>query len=143
MYQQGGCLLTKALESVNWKSCLPDQPGGNGIPKGPAAILIHLASTNVQFTSEAKEAVSYDEEVFDEIRKAMLEVGRGLKNHLKKSSQRKKAKEKFELVNIILRNFGKSSELLDREEPDLSPVTTQIMNAVSLKRSFIGTKRRG
>ena len=94
MYRQGGCLLTKALESVNWKSYGLDQPGGNGIPKGPAAILIHLASTNVQFTSEAKEAVSYDEEVFDEIRKAMLEVGRGLKNHLKKSSQRKKAKGK-------------------------------------------------
>ena len=67
MYQQGGCLLTKALEAVNWKSYGLEQPGGSGIPKGPAAVLIHLASTNVQFTSEAKEAVSYNEEVFDEI----------------------------------------------------------------------------
>ena len=142
MYQQGGCLLTKALESVNWKSYGLDQPGGNGIPKGPAAILIHLASTNVQFTSEAKEAVSYDEEVFDEIRKAMLEVGRGLKNHLKKSSQRKKAKEKFELVNIILPEISKkSSELLDREEPDLSPVITQIMNAVFLEEELYWDKK--
>ena len=64
--------------------------------------MIHLASTNVQFTSEAKEAVSDNEEVFEEIRKAMLEVGRGLKNHLKKSKQRKKAQEKFDLINIIL-----------------------------------------
>ena len=142
MYQQGGCLLTKALESVNWKSYGLEQPGGNGIPKGPAAILIHLASTNVQFTSEAKEAVSYDEEVFDEIRKAMLEVGRGLKNHLKKSSQRKKAKEKFELVNIILPEISKkSSELLDREEPDLSPVITQIMNAVFLEEELYWDKK--
>ena len=54
------------------------------------------------------EAVSYNEEVFDEVRKAMLEVGRGLKNHLKKSSERKKAKEKFELVNIILPRLPKS-----------------------------------
>ena len=76
MYQQGGCLLTKALEAVNWKSYGLEQPGGSGIPKGPAAVLVHLASTNVQFTSEAKEAVSYNEEVFDEVRKAMLEVGR-------------------------------------------------------------------
>tara|TARA_Y100000588_G_scaffold6591_1_gene7889 strand:- start:168 stop:2264 length:2097 start_codon:yes stop_codon:yes gene_type:complete len=137
MYQQGGCLLTKALESVNWKSYGLDQPGGIGIPKGPAAVLIHLASTNVQFTSEAKEAVSYNEDVFDEIRKAMLEVGRGLKNHLKKSSQRKKAKEKFELVNIILPEISrKSSELLDRDEPDLAPVITQIMNAVFLEEEL-------
>ncbi|MBP51129.1 MAG: DNA topoisomerase VI subunit B [Euryarchaeota archaeon] len=143
MYQQGGCLLTKALESVDWKRYGLDQPGGSGIPKGPAAVLIHLASTNVQFTSEAKEAVSFDEVVFDEIRKAMLEVGRGLKNHLKKSSQRKKAKEKFELVNIILPEISrKSSELLDREEPDLAPVITQIMNAVFLEEELVWDKER-
>ena len=141
MYQQGGCLLTKALEAVNWKSYGLDQPGGSGIPKGPAAVLVHLASTNVQFTSEAKEAVSYNEEVFDEVRKAMLEVGRGLKNHLKKSSERKKAKEKFELVNIILPEISKkSSELLGREEPDLAPVITQIMNAVFLEEELSWNK---
>ncbi|MEC7744314.1 MAG: DNA topoisomerase VI subunit B [Candidatus Thermoplasmatota archaeon] len=141
MYQQGGCLLTKALEAVDWKRYGLEQPGGSGIPKGPAAVLIHLASTNVQFTSEAKEAVSFDEEVFDEIRKAMLEVGRGLRNHLKKSSQRKKAKEKFELVNIILPEISKkSSELLDREEPDLAPVITQIMNAVFLEEELVWNK---
>jgi len=131
MYQQGGCLLTKALESVDWKRYGLDHPGGKGIPKGPAAVLIHLASTNVQFTSEAKEAVSDNEEVFEEIRLAMLEVGRGLKNHLKKSSQRKKAQEKFELINIILPEIAKkSSQLLSREEPDLSPIITRIMDAV-------------
>ena len=141
MYQQGGCLLTKALEAVNWKSYGLEQPGGSGIPKGPAAVLVHLASTNVQFTSEAKEAVSYNEEVFDEVRKAMLEVGRGLKNHLKKSSERKKAKEKFELVNIILPEISKkSSELLGREEPDLAPVITQIMNAVFLEEELSWNK---
>ena len=134
MYQQGGCLLTKALESVDWKRYGLDHPGGKGLPKGPAAVLIHLASTNVQFTSEAKEAVSDNEEVFEEIRKAMLEVGRGLKNHLKKSKQRKKAQEKFDLINIILPEISrKSSEMLDREEPDLSPVITRIMNAVFLE----------
>jgi len=131
MYQQGGCLLTKALESVDWKRYGLDHPGGRGVPKGPAALLIHLASTNVQFTSEAKEAVADNEEVHEEIRKALLEVGRGLKNHLKKSSQRKKAKEKFELVNIILPEIAKkSSEILSRPEPNLAPVITQIMNAV-------------
>ena len=121
MYQQGGCLLTKAVESVDWKRYGLDQPGGRGIPKGPAAVLIHLASTNVQFTSEAKEAVAGNEEVLGEIRRALMEVGKGLKNHLKKSSQRKKAREKFELINVILPEISqKTSQLLGREEPDLS-----------------------
>ena len=131
MYQQGGCLLTKAVESVDWKRYGLDQPGGRGLPKGPAAVLIHLASTNVQFTSEAKEAVAVNEEVLGEIRRALMEVGKGLKNHLKKSSQRKKAQEKFELINVILPEISqKTSQILGREEPNLAPIITQIMNAV-------------
>ena len=141
MYQQGGCLLTKALESVDWKQYGLDHPGGRGLPKGPAAVLIHLASTNVQFTSEAKEAVADNEEVKEEVRKAMLEVGRGLRNHLKKRTQRKKAQEKFDLINIILPEISrKSSEMLDREEPDLGPVITRIMDAVFLEDSLTWDK---
>ena len=134
MYQQGGCLLTKALESVDWKRYGLDHPGARGIPKGPAAVLIHLASTNVQFTSEAKEALADNVDVHDEIRLAMLEVGRGLRNHLKKSAQKKKAQEKFELVNIILPEIhDKAIAILDAEPLPLEPVITKIMNAVFLE----------
>ncbi len=119
------------MESVDWKRYGLDQPCGRGIPKGPAAVLIHLASTNVQFTSEAKEAVAVNEEVLGEIRRALMDVGKGLRSHLKKSSQRKKAQEKFELINVILPEISqKASQLLDREEPDLSPIITRIMDAV-------------
>ena len=143
MYQQGGCALTKAIESIDWKRYGLDHPGGKGLPKGAAAVLIHLASTNVQFTSEAKEAVADNEEVFDEIRKGLLEVGRGLKNHLKKKDQRKKAKEKFELVNVILPEIAKkTSKILGREEPDLAPVITQIMNAVFCEEELGWDKER-
>ena len=143
MYQQGGCALTKAIESINWKQYGLDHPGGKGLPKGAAAVLIHLASTNVQFTSEAKEAVSDNEEVTAEIRKGLLEVGRGLKNHLKKNTQRKKAREKFELVNVILPEIAKkTSKILGREEPDLAPVITQIMNAVFCEEELGWDKER-
>ncbi|MDE0707590.1 MAG: DNA topoisomerase VI subunit B [Candidatus Poseidoniales archaeon] len=137
MYQQGGCLLTKALESVNWKTYGLDHPGGRGIPKGPAAILIHLASTNVQFTSEAKEALADNTDVFEEIRLAMLEVGRGLRNHLKKKKAKEKAQEKFELVNIILPEIhDKVIAILGAEPVPLDPVITKIMNAVFLEEKI-------
>ena len=136
MYQQGGCLLTKSIESVDWKKYGLDHPGGRGIPKGPAAILVHLASTNVQFTSEAKEALSDNEEVLNEFRLALQEVGRGLRNHKRKSKQREKAKEKFELVNVILPEISeKASAILGREKPNLAPVITNIMNAVFVEEN--------
>ncbi|MGB0471457.1 MAG: DNA topoisomerase VI subunit B [Candidatus Thalassarchaeaceae archaeon] len=138
MYQQGGCLLTKAIESIDWRRYGLEQTGGKGVPKGPAAILVHLASTNVQFTSEAKEAVSDNEEVFDELRRALFEVGRGLQSHRKRVGQREKSREKFDLINKILPEIAsKSSSMLGRETPDLSPIITKIMNAVFCEEEVV------
>ena len=131
MYQQGGCLLTKAIESVDWRQYGLDQAGGRGVPKGPAAILVHLASTNVQFTSEAKEALSDNETVMEEARKAMLEMGRGLRKHLEKQKKMGKTKEKFELINDIIPAIAeKSAALLELPVPDLAASITKIMSAV-------------
>ena len=131
MYQQGGCLLTKAIESVDWRQYGLEQAGGKGVPKGPAAILVHLASTNVQFTSEAKEALSDNEFVFEETRRAMLEMGRGLRKHLEKKKKMAKTREKFELINDILPAIAeKSASILDRPVPDLAGSITKIMSAV-------------
>jgi DNA topoisomerase-6 subunit B len=131
MYQQGGCLLTKAIESVDWRQYGLDQPGAKGVPKGPAAILVHLASTNVQFTSEAKEALADNGEVIEEARKAMLEMGRGLRKHLEKKKKMAKTKEKFELINDILPAIAeKSAHILGRPVPDLAGSITKIMSAV-------------
>ena len=144
MCQQGGCLLTKGIESIDWRRYGLEQTGGKGVPKGPAAILVHLASTNVQFTSEAKEAVSENEEVLEELRRALFEVGRGLQGHRKRIGQREKSREKFDLINKILPEIAiKSSSMLGRPEPDLSPIITKIMNAVFCEEDVIwDTKKK-
>lgn len=141
MYQQGGCLLTKAIESVDWRQYGLDQPGGKGVPKGPAAILVHLASTNVQFTSEAKEALAENGEVIEEVRKAMLEMGRGLRKHLEKKKKMAKTKEKFELINDILPAIAKkSAEILERPVPNLAGSITKIMSAVISESETVWNK---
>jgi len=141
MYQQGGCLLTKAVESVDWRQYGLEQPGGRGVPKGPAAVLVHLASTNVQFTSEAKEALSDNEIVFEETRKAMLEMGRGLRKHLEKKKKMAKTREKFELINDILPAIAaKSASILDRPVPALAGSITKIMSAVICEEETVWNK---
>ena len=141
MYQQGGCLLTKAIESVDWRQYGLEQAGGKGVPKGPAAILVHLASTNVQFTSEAKEALSDNEFVFEETRRAMLEMGRGLRKHLEKKKKMAKTREKFELINDILPAIAeKSASILESPVPDLAGSITKIMSAVICNESTTWNK---
>ena len=142
MYQQGGCLLTKAIEAVDWRQYGLDQSGGRGVPKGPAAILVHLASTNVQFTSEAKEALADNEEVMDETRKAMLEIGRGLRKHLEKKKKMAKTREKFELVNDIIPAIAeKSASILGKPVPDLAGSITKIMGAVIAESATAWNKK--
>ena len=141
MYQQGGCLLTKAIESVDWRQYGLDQAGGRGVPKGPAAILVHLASTNVQFTSEAKEALADNNEVLDETRKALLEMGRGLRKHLEKKKKMAKTQEKFELVNDIIPAIAeKSAQILGRPVPELAGSITKIMSAVIAESETVWNK---
>ena len=141
MYQQGGCLLTKAIESVDWRQYGLDQAGGRGVPKGPAAILVHLASTNVQFTSEAKEALADNSEVLDETRKALLEMGRGLRKHLEKKKKMAKTQEKFELVNDIIPAIAeKSAQILGRPVPELAGSITKIMSAVIVESETVWNK---
>ena len=126
--------MTKAIESVDWRQYGLDQAGGRGVPKGPAAILVHLASTNVQFTSEAKEALSDNENVMEEARKAMLEMGRGLRKHLEKQKKMGKTKEKFELINDIIPAIAeKSASLLNLPVPDKEP--TAVFQRVKHKRN--------
>jgi DNA topoisomerase-6 subunit B len=133
MFQQGGCVITKAVEDMKWRQYGFEQAGGSGIPRGPAIILVHVASTNVPFTSEAKEAITDIPEMKNEIQNALRELARRLKTHIRKKAKLKKVKEKYELIQKVLPEIAnKVSGVLDKPVPDITPVVTQIMNIVYL-----------
>ena len=56
LYQQSSCAITKAVIQTNWRSYGLHQPKG-ALPVAPMAILVHVASVWVPYTSESKEAV--------------------------------------------------------------------------------------
>ncbi len=61
-----------------------------GIPVGPAILLIHVASINVPFTSESKDAIADIPVIKDEVDLAIKDVARKLKQYLSKQSNLKK-----------------------------------------------------
>ncbi|TKX83136.1 DNA topoisomerase VI subunit B, partial [Halorubrum sp. SS5] len=67
VYQRGACATTDVIKGIGWRNYGLDQPGGSGMPNGPAVISIHVASTNVPFTSESKDALANVPEIEDEI----------------------------------------------------------------------------
>jgi DNA topoisomerase-6 subunit B len=129
LYQQGGCAITHAIEETNWRPYGLEQKGGKGIPSGPAMILVHVASTNVPFTSESKEAVADVTEILDEITRALQALGRRVKSHINKRQKLHKVSEKYSIVREILPDIAKkSSAIVGKPQPSLDGVITKIMN---------------
>lgn len=131
LYQQGACIITKAIESVDWRRYGLEQRGGKGIPYGPAIILVHVASTKVPFTSEAKEAIADMEEIRAEIELALRTCGRKLKTHLNKKETKSRTRVKFDIVRELLPQIAEKSALIvGKNVPDLGKTITKIMNVV-------------
>jgi DNA topoisomerase-6 subunit B len=128
VYQQGACAITHAVESVAWKNYSLGQPTGSGVPVGPAVLLVHIASTNIPFTSESKDAVADMPEILTEIDLGLKEVSRKLRRYLSRQSVLSDRREKEEIIRKILPRIAKKlSDVLEKPEPDIGPVVAKIM----------------
>jgi DNA topoisomerase-6 subunit B len=135
LYQQGGCAITNAVTQVNWKSYNLSQ---QGLPTGPVMILVHVASTNVPFTSESKDAVAAIDEIEKEIVLVMQDLGRELKNFLSRRDKNKQEEERARAVCSLLPDIAaKVSEIVEKPVPDVSPLEAQIMRKVVAKKQTI------
>ena len=81
-YQPKACAISESVYDTNWRSYEIAQPKGS-LPIGPLAIVVHLASVWVPFTSEAKEAVAHYDDLLREMRLAVQECGRKLGSYLR------------------------------------------------------------
>jgi len=128
LYQQGACAVTHAIERINWKYYGLTQPGG--FPSGPCAILVHVASTNVPFTSESKNAIA------DEVENAVRNAASRLRKYLGKQESLSKRKEKENLIKKVLPRLAtKVSEILGMGVPNIDPVVARIMGNLLVNRS--------
>jgi len=131
LYQEGACVITEAIKNMDWRRYGLEQKGGKGIPYGPAIILVHVASVNVPFTSESKEAIAHVEEIEKEIKLSLQQCARKMKAHLSKKEKRAKAENKFLLISKILPEIAKKvAATLGKPIPPIDDVITQIMNIV-------------
>ena len=136
VYQRGACATTDVVKSIGWRNYGLDQPGGSGLPNGPAVIMIHVASTNVPFTSESKDAVANVPAIEDEIELAIREAARELKSYLNKRRSMQQRRKKQNVLGKILPEMAtKVAEVTGREEPDIDDAVARIMNNVLVERS--------
>lgn len=135
LYQQGNCAITKAITNVNWSQYGISQPIKDQLPVGPVVILVHIASTKVPFTNEAKEAVAQVPEIMNALDQALKSIGRQIKAMKSKEERKNKVEEKFSLIEKILPAIAqKSSKILELEVPDIKPVISKVMGVVAFRQ---------
>ncbi|MBN1785817.1 MAG: DNA topoisomerase VI subunit B [Candidatus Methanofastidiosa archaeon] len=124
IFDQGGCAMTDAVKSIDWK-----RYGIRDIEKAPLTVFINLVSTHVPYTSAGKQAVAYEEEIFNEIRNAIMDAGRALSKFL---SGKRRLYEKKSKMNTLLRyvpETAQSISLLTTAEKDgISEALERIIN---------------
>jgi len=105
LYKPGEDAITHALKEINWKHYGFEVEGE--LPKDPMAILVHVASVWLPFTSESKEAIA----PYDEI---VREIELGIKNALRELSIYIKKKKALETIGDKYKNlYGYGLEVID------------------------------
>ena len=136
LFQKAACGMTEAVVKTDWRNYLLSQPKGS-LPVGPMALLVHIASVWVPFTSEAKEAVAHYPEITREIQLAAQECGRKLATHIRKKqhadyqAQRRGIFELYieEVAAAIGKITGRSKDGIKR---DFVRVAEQVTEAEGL-----------
>ena len=137
IYQQGACVITQSVAGVNWKAY---GIGQQGLPMGPVLILVHVASTNVPFTSESKDAIASIPEIEKEIVLALQDLGRDLKAFLARRDRSRLQEDRARAILAIIPDIAlKVSEIVEKPVPDLTVIEGQIMHkVVARKRTQAG-----
>ena len=120
LYQQSSCAITKAVIQTNWRSYGLHQPKG-ALPIAPMAILVHVTSVWVPYTSESKEAVEPYPEILKEIKLGLQECARKLAHYLRHETQLHQEYDRRAYIEKYLPHIGVALQdilALSNEERD-------------------------
>jgi len=105
LYQQSACAVTQTVIDIDWRGYGLAQ-GRGALPSGPAAVLVHIASAWVPFTSESKEAIADYPEINKEIRLALQECGRKLSLHVRRKKREAEVERKKSYIQKYIPHIG-------------------------------------
>lgn len=117
IYRAGECAITHGIKEINWKRYGLEVEGD--IPKEPLAIMVHVASVWLPFTSESKEAIAPYEEIVKEVELAVKDGLRELSTYLNKMRSLKSIGDKYKTIyGYGLEVASALSKILDLNEEE-------------------------
>mgnify|MGYP001770843572 CR=1 FL=1 len=77
LFDAGSCVITSAARSIDWKRYRVDD-----LERTPLVLLVNVVSVHVPYTSTGKQSIASEDEIYEEIRLAIMEVARRLAKYL-------------------------------------------------------------
>ncbi len=131
VYREGGCAITKAVESINWKTYNIDSD--DRIPQN-CIVVVHIASTNVPFTRESKDAIADIPKIKKEVERAIREILRNLKKYINRKSRARKREQKQKNIEKTLPQIAEKIGDIVGETPSINRSLSKVLNNVYVKK---------
>ena len=136
LYQGSACAITKAVQQTNWRGYGLTQPRG-GLPIGAMAVMVHIASVWVPFTSESKEAIASYEEILKEIKLGLQDCGRKLGTYIRKGKRLKREYEKRSYIEKYIPHIGIAlQEILELDDGARDETVETLEDVLHKSRKF-------
>jgi DNA topoisomerase-6 subunit B len=81
-FDKGACAITRAVETVNWRSYGLNQPK-DSVPTGPFVFAISVTSPFIKFKNASKETIDGGDDLIEEIRRTLMQAGQKLSRHIR------------------------------------------------------------
>jgi DNA topoisomerase-6 subunit B len=136
LYQQSACAVTRAAATTAWRNYGITQSQGQ-LPVGPLAIVVHVASVWVPFTSESKEAIAHYPEILKEMRLALQECGRKLGIYVRHRRREADAERKRQYITKYIPHIGIAlKEILHLTDKEEKQVVDKLVDMLEKSRTM-------
>lgn len=93
-FDKSACAITKAIESVNWKSYGLNQPK-DSVPLGPYVFAVSVVSPFIKFKNASKETIDASDELVEELRRCMMQAGQKLSRYIRREAHAEELERKI------------------------------------------------
>ncbi|MDI3474545.1 MAG: topoisomerase subunit [Thermococcaceae archaeon] len=77
LFDAGACVTTSAARSIDWKRYKVDD-----LDRAPLVLMINVVSVHVPYTGTGKQSIASDDDIYNEIRLAIMDAARKLQTYL-------------------------------------------------------------
>lgn len=108
LFDAGGCAITEAIKAVDWS-----RYGLKNFEEEPVVVLVNLVSVHVPYTGAGKQAISREEDAFDEIKNAVMEAAREVQHYISGKKREHERETKKKVVSRYIEQLSGDLSYLD------------------------------